>query len=127
LDSQSEIEARIRAGEDNFVEFKEVRLGKRSVVSPNAESFAGELVAFANAEGGAVFLGVSDDGRVQGLPEPRLATIERWVVEKPAASSETGVVAAQNGQAAEVGAQALRAGGNAVDAAVAKAFALAVL
>ncbi len=46
---------------------------------------------------------------------------------KAAARGRGGVVAAQNRNAASVGADVLRAGGNAVDAAVATAFALAVL
>ncbi len=52
--------------------------------------------------------------------------IENWQVSKPIARSPRGVVAAQNWQAAQVGAEVLEAGGNAVDAAVATACALAV-
>jgi gamma-glutamyltranspeptidase/glutathione hydrolase len=46
---------------------------------------------------------------------------------KSAASSRRGVVAAQNQKAADVGAEVLRNGGNAIDAAVATSFALGVL
>ncbi|MBM4086429.1 MAG: transcriptional regulator, partial [Planctomycetes bacterium] len=61
-------------------EFKELVLGERGVRSPNSEDMAGEIVAFANAEGGVLFLGVDDSGLVRGLPEDRLADVERWVV-----------------------------------------------
>src|SRR5438105_3816206 len=49
-----------------------------------------------------------------------------WIVPKPIAASRGGVVARQNGAAAQVGAEILAAGGTAADAVVATAFALAV-
>lgn len=43
---------------------------KRDVT--NADSLAAELVALANSGGGQVFLGVTDDGSVQGLAAPQV-------------------------------------------------------
>jgi len=74
------IRERLRVGEDAFAEFKELRFGERSVIAPNTEDLAGELVAFANAEGGVIFLGVDDTGVVRGLPAPGLNLIENWVI-----------------------------------------------
>ena len=50
-----------------------------------------------------------------------------WQITKRAARSRQGVVAAQSRTAAEVGAEVLRAGGNAVDAAIATSLALGVV
>src|SRR5260221_517055 len=59
-------------------------------------------------------------------PRPDHRT-QNWQVRKPAARSRRGIVASQHQLAAEVGAEMLAAGGNAVDAAVAAGFALAAI
>ncbi len=51
--------AEIALGEDSTRQFK------RDVTNPDA--LAAEMVAFANAEGGTIFLGVADDGATPGL------------------------------------------------------------
>src|ERR1044071_4023657 len=80
FDSPEEISAQLRAGEDAFAEFKEVRLRDRSVISPNPDSMAGEMVAFAHADGGTIFLGVEDSGTVCGWREDSLPTVESWLI-----------------------------------------------
>lgn len=55
----SELMLIISKGEDSKNQFK--------VNIYNAESLAGELVAFSNSDGGRIFVGVSDDGSVSGL------------------------------------------------------------
>ena len=80
FDTADEILRRLRAGEDGRVEFKDLRFGRRGVVSPNTEDFAAELVAFANAEGGFLFLGVDDSGKPTGIPRDKLDLAEQWAV-----------------------------------------------
>lgn len=80
FDTLDEIGRQLETGEDGRAEFKEVVLGQRSVRSPNTEDIAAEMVAFANAEGGVIFLGVDDSGIVRGLREERVGDVESWVV-----------------------------------------------
>ena len=80
FDTAEQIEGQLLAGEDSRSEFKELRLTGRGVQAPNAESVAGEMVAFANADGGTLFLGVNDAGAPLGIPQERLDAVERWFI-----------------------------------------------
>ena len=62
---------------------------------------------------------------MQFTPAPH--TTQNWHLEKPAASGRRGMVVAQAKSAAEAGVAVLDAGGNAIDAAVATALALATV
>ena len=75
FDSREQIIDQLRAGEDGYAEFKEVRFGTRGVISPNTEDMAAELVALANAAGGVVFLGIDDSGTVRGIPTARVNAV----------------------------------------------------
>ena len=80
FDTREQILNQLRAGEDGLSEFKEMRCGDRGVLAPNTQELAGELVAFANAEGGAVFLGVDDSGAVRGIPPEQVDRVEHWLL-----------------------------------------------
>ena len=55
----SELQAQVALGEDSRRQFKQ------DMQSPDA--LAAEMAAFANSEGGVIFLGVADDGSLPGL------------------------------------------------------------
>ena len=80
FDTLDEIHRQLEVLEDARAEFNEVVLGDRGVRSPNTEEMAGEMVAFANAEGGVIFLGVDDDGVVRGIPAEHAGDVEAWVI-----------------------------------------------
>lgn len=69
MTTRTELLELINNGENSGVEFK------RDVIDNRA--LAKELVAFSNLSGGAVLLGVEDDGRIFGLSRPNL---EEWVM-----------------------------------------------
>ena len=61
----------IALGEDSTRQFKsDVR---------NAESLASEMAAFANSEGGTIYLGVADDGTTPGLDKIDVARINQLI------------------------------------------------
>lgn len=60
--NENTIRQKLLLGEDSFTQFK--------VKFENIVSISEELVAFANAEGGIIVVGVKDDGSVEGL-EPQ--------------------------------------------------------
>jgi ATP-dependent DNA helicase RecG len=57
----AEVLSEMAGGEGQHREFKRL--------IDNPESVAGEIVAFANSEGGALYVGVDDDGRIIGLSD----------------------------------------------------------
>ena len=59
----------ISKGENSAIEFKS------SLVKPN--SLAKEIVAFANVNGGIIFIGVSDSGEIEGVDESK--NYEEWI------------------------------------------------
>ncbi len=76
-----DIERQLMVGEDSRSEFKEIVISeKRRVQSPDTKAIADEMVAFANTDGGTIFLGVDDKGIVRGLPNKRLEDIEKWII-----------------------------------------------
>lgn len=82
FDSAKELVDKIRLGEDSLLELKEVRFAGDRVSAPHPDSIADELVAFANARGGVLILGVEDGTReIIGIPIERLDSVEKVVFE----------------------------------------------
>ena len=79
--NEAQLARRIRLGEEYTLELKEVRFAGRAIREPRRDALADELAAFANAGGGTLILGVTDDRRVIGIPLPRLDAVERFVCE----------------------------------------------
>jgi len=68
-----ELSAIIRHGESSKVQFKE-RM-------PNPDSFAHELIAFSNSNGGIIVFGVNDKtGRLNGLSFSEIQQINQLIV-----------------------------------------------
>ena len=66
-----ELQTQIALGEDSKRQFKaDVR---------NAESLAAELAAFANSDGGRIFIGVADDGSTPGLSPKDVSRINQLI------------------------------------------------
>lgn len=54
--SKQEIELILQGGEGYRIEFKE-----------RSSNINKEMVAFANASGGRIFIGITDDGKIKGI------------------------------------------------------------
>ena len=67
----TELQDQIALGEDSRRQFK------RDVA--NADSLAAEMAAFANCEGGTIFLGVADDGSLPGLGRADVKRINQLI------------------------------------------------
>ena len=72
---------RIRLGEDNSIELKEVTSSAGSIQAPSRTELADELAAFANGRGGTLILGVDQTRQVPGIPPDRQESLQRHVSE----------------------------------------------
>ena len=79
--NEEEIMRRLRLGEDSAWEFKQVEFSGDRPTSPRREDWANEIAAFANASGGALLCGVSDDGDVQGMSRQQITNLDTLLVE----------------------------------------------
>ncbi len=69
--SLKELKASVALGEDSRRQFKQD--------VTNADSLAAEMAAFANSEGGTIFLGVADDGTLPGLDKADVARLNQLI------------------------------------------------
>ncbi len=75
------IRQRLELGEDSRWEFKSIQFTGSRPTSPARSDLADEMIAFANARGGTLLLGVSDEGIVQGMSREQMAALSDLVVE----------------------------------------------
>ncbi len=78
---KDDILRQLKLGEDNRWEFKQIEFSGNRSVSPRRNDLADEIGAFANANGGNLLLGVTDDGRIQGLSRDQLVILNKLLVE----------------------------------------------
>ena len=67
----TEIKKEIAKGEDSFRQFKE----KFSSI----DQLTAEIVAFANSQGGHIFIGVNDEGRIFGIEQADIKRLNQWI------------------------------------------------
>ena len=76
-----DIRQRLHLGEDSRWEFKQVEFAGSRPTSPTRDDLADEMIAFANANGGSLLLGVTDDGVLQGMAPEQMAALSNLMVE----------------------------------------------
>ena len=79
--SDEEVSRQLRLGEDSRWEFKAIDFAGDRPKGPRPDDWADEIAAFANAKGGVLLCGVSDDGDVQGMSREQMDALERLIAE----------------------------------------------
>lgn len=68
-------------GEDEFWEFKRIEFRGDKPSSPRRDDWADEIAAFANADGGSVLCGITDDGTPQKLSREQIVALDSFLIE----------------------------------------------
>lgn len=80
--SDDELRTRLTdLGEDAHWEFKQIEFSGGKPKSPSQHQLADDLAAFANADGGTLLCGVTDDGQLQHLTREQMEALEMRIVE----------------------------------------------
>jgi predicted HTH transcriptional regulator len=75
------IRQQLRLGEDSRWEFKQIEFSGNRPTKPTRDELADEMIAFANANGGQLLCGVTDDGQIPGMSRERMAALDHLLVE----------------------------------------------
>src|SRR4030042_6747004 len=68
---KTELKDIISKGEDSRLQFK--------ADVHNADTLAAEMVAFSNSEGGRILIGVSDKGKLTGIPSSEIGRLNQLI------------------------------------------------
>ena len=79
--SDQDIARQLRLGEDSHWEFKQIAFSGNRPTSPRRDDLADEIAAFANANGGVLLCGVTDEGEIQGLSREQVVELDAVLVE----------------------------------------------
>ena len=83
-----EIRKQLRLGEDSRWEFKQIEFSGDRPTRPARDDLADEMTAFANAAGGVLLCGVTDNGRLQGMSREQLVSLSNLPAEVSTSSIE---------------------------------------
>ena len=79
--SNEDIARQLRLGEDSNWEFKQIEFSGNRPTSPGRGDWADEIAAFANANGGVLLCGVTDDGGIQKMSREQIVELDALLVE----------------------------------------------
>ena len=79
--SDTAIRQHLKLGEDSTCEFKQIEFRHNRPISPRRNDLADEMIAFANANGGVLLCGVSDNSQIQGMSSEQMAAVDRLLVD----------------------------------------------
>ena len=79
--SDAEIRKRLRLRDDSGWEFMQFEFNGDHPESPRRDDLADEMIAFANAIGGILLCGVTDDGQIQEMSTEQMTEVGRLLVE----------------------------------------------
>ena len=79
--SDAEILLQLELGEDSRWEFKQIEFAGNIPKKPRRDDLADEIAAFANADGGVLMCGATDNGDVQDLSRAQMVELDSFLVE----------------------------------------------